>query len=156
METTAKTTRIGILALATLIAAIAIPVAAASGSQSDPGLVARRLGSPDPREHVTTSHHYASHHYALGIVAGRLGSPDPRETAAVSTASSAVANTLGSPDPRDTAFTVNRSSPGNGTFHWGDFGIGLGFGIGLAAILVGAGLLAAVAVRGKGVAQPLA
>ena len=41
------------------------------------------------------------------------------------------------------------------TFDWGDFGIGLGFGIGLAAILAGTVVLVAAAFRGRSVAQPL-
>lgn len=201
METRANTKRVGIVALATVFATVAIPVASASGTSSDPGLVARKLGSPDPREHVTKVQ------YASGIVAGRLGSPDPRETALATTApsavastlgspdpgeavrdqemrnepinlrrmggvsgsaglegdrstkgsrSSAVATTLGSPDPRDTALVEGESLIVSDTFDWADFGIGIGFGIGLAAILAGTVVLGLV-FRGGGrsVAHPL-
>ena len=193
MNTSANTKRFGTVVLATVVAAVAIPVAAAS----DPGLVARKLGSPDPREHATKAQ------YAPSIVAARLGSADPRESAATSTAPSALASALGSPDPRGTAFeslpaelrgavrpdgralrpvfdelasqgssavAADLGSPdpqdaaavaqsavrsGSGGFDWSDFGIGLGFGIGLSAILAGSIILATVALRGRSVAQPL-
>jgi hypothetical protein len=172
MKTRANTKSIGVLALATLIAAVAIPAAAASGSASDPGLVARQLGSPDPRENVTKTQ------YAPGRIASRLGSPDPRDTGLVSTAPSAVASTLGSPDPREAAHTnvlpsavattigspdpqdaallaQSEATQVNGSFDWGDFAIGLAFGTGLAAIVAGVLVLTAVAARGRSVAQPL-
>lgn len=150
MKTRANTKSIGALALATVIAAVAIPVAAASGSTSDPGLVARKLGSPDPRENVTKTQ------YAPGQIASRLGSPDPRETGLASLAPSAVAATVGSPDPQDAArLATTDTSQVSGSFDWGDFGIGLAFGVGLAAIVSGVLVLTAVAARGRSVAQPL-
>jgi hypothetical protein len=140
----------GPLALITAIAAVAGPVATA-GAASDPGLVARKLGSPDPRENVTKTQ------YAPGIVASRLGSPDPRETSLASTAPSAVASTLGSPDPQEAARVAQTEQVQVGRgFDWGDFGIGLAFGIGLSAILAGSAILATVALRGRSVAQRLA
>jgi hypothetical protein len=187
MKTRANTKRIGALALATLIATVAIPVAAASTSTSDPGLVARKLGSPDPRENVTKTQ------YAPGQIASRLGSPDPRETgldrgekitkeyqqemrndpinrrrmggvrgmagleaSQASRASSAVATSIGSPDPQDAArLATTDTSQVSGSFDWGDFAIGLAFGIGIAAIVAGVLVLTAVAARGRSVAQPL-
>jgi hypothetical protein len=150
METRANTKRIGAVALATLIAAVAIPVAAASGSASDPGLVARKLGSPDPRENVTKMR------YAPGQIASRLGSPDPRETGLASVAPSTAAATIGSPDPQDAArLATTDANQVSGRFDWGDFAVGLAFGIGLAAIVAGVLVLTAVAARGRTVAQPL-
>ena len=151
MKTMANTKRVGVVALAGIIAAVVLPVAAASGTASDPGLVSRKLGSPDPREHVTNPQ------YAPGQVASRLGSPDAHEAGLASIAPSAVASDLGSPDPQEAASLERTAVPGAGsTFDWNDFGIGVGFGIGLAAILAGAVVLAAVALRGRSVAQPLA
>jgi hypothetical protein len=200
MNIGANTKRIGAVALATVIAAVAIPVAAASGATNDPGLVARKLGSPDPRENATKVQ------YAPGIVASRLGTSDPRDSALPSITASAVARTFGSPDPRDSAIqgvpaelrgpvrpdgpalratfnelasqasrassavatelgspdpqdaavvAQNTMPPSADGFDWVDFGIGLGFGIGLSGILAGSIVLAAVALRGRTVAQPL-
>jgi hypothetical protein len=187
MNTRANTKSIGVVALATLIAAVAIPAAAASGSSSDAGLVARKLGSPDPRENVTKTH------YAPGQIASRLGSPDPRETgldrrekitkeyqqemrndpinrrrmggvrgragleaSQASRASSAVATSIGSPDPQDAArLATSEATQVSASFDWGDFTIGLAFGIGIAAIIAGVLVLTAVATRGRSVAQPL-
>ncbi len=151
MKTRDNVKSVGVVALASIVAAVALPVAAASGPASDPGLVARKLGSPDPREHVTNPQ------YAPGQVASRLGSPDPRETGLASIAPSAVASELGSPDPQEAASLDRTAVPEDGSrFDWNDFGIGVGFGIGLAAILAGAAVLAAAALRGRSVAQPLA
>ena len=60
------------LAVAVSAICILVPLAAA---QSDPGQVASRLGSPDPREHTLKSGYFA------GLVPTRLGSQDPRDTA---------------------------------------------------------------------------
>jgi hypothetical protein len=150
MKTKTYTRRLGLLGLAGLIAAVAIPAAAAGRSADDPGLVARKLGSPDPREAVTKTQ------YSAGRVAMRLGSQDPRDTALASVAPSAVATTIGSPDPQDAGLLAQSEGVRvTGSFDWGDFAIGLAFGIGLAAIVAGALVLAAVATRGRSVAQPL-
>jgi hypothetical protein len=173
MKTITNTKSIGAVALATLVAAVAIPVAAASGSAGDPGLVARKLGSPDPREHLTRTQYAPGQvasrlgspdprengthvQYASGQVASQLGSPDPRDTGLASIAPSAVATELGSPDPRDAGIAQTAVPAGGGGFDWGDFGIGLAFGIGLSAILAGSAILATVALRGRSVAQRLA
>jgi hypothetical protein len=173
MNAKTNTTRFGALAVVTTIAAIVIPAVGARTS-SDPGLVARQLGSPDPREAVSKSQYapgivarrlgspdpreaLTASQYTAGQIASRLGSPDPRETAQESTASSAIATTLGSPDPQDTARVgEGQTFSAAGGFDWGDFGIGVGFGIGLSAILAGSIILAAVTLRGRSVAQPLA
>jgi hypothetical protein len=151
MYTRANTKRAGRLAIAAMIAAIAIPATAAGRPVDDPGLVARKLGSPDPREAQTRPQ------YSPGHIAMRLGSQDPRDTAEASVAPSAVAATIGSPDPQDTGrLAESQGVQTAGGFDWGDFAIGLAFGIGLAAIAAGALVLGAVAVRGRGVAQRLA
>jgi hypothetical protein len=151
MKTRDNTKRIAVLAVATAIAAVAIPMTAAARPVDDPGLVARKLGSPDPREAVVKSQ------YSPGRIASRLGSPDPRETGLTAFAPSAVATTLGSPDPQETGGLAESVGIQSGSgFDWGDFAIGLALGIGLAAIVAGALIVATVAVRGRSVAQPLA
>ena len=52
--------------------AVLVPLAVA---QSGPGQVPSRLGSPDPREHSLRIR------YDAGLVARYLGSQDPRDTA---------------------------------------------------------------------------
>src|SRR5262249_4236820 len=84
--------------LAVALAAVAVPASAVGAQVDDPGLIARTLGSPDPRESIAKPEPA----YA-GVVPARLGTPDPRDTGLASISPSAVAGTLGSPDPRDTA-----------------------------------------------------
>jgi len=134
--------------LAVALAAVAVPANAVGGQVDDPGLVAGTLGSPDPRESIAKG-------VDAGAAATRLGTPDPRDTGLASISPSAVAGTLGSPDPRDTASVSTSAASAGKTFDWGDFGIGLGFGVGLSAILAGAIILGAVALRGRRVAHPL-
>jgi hypothetical protein len=89
------------LVLTATVAAITVPVASA-GNGGGAGLVPSRLGSPDPREsHGKVLVSQSS------VVARQLGSQDPRDTAAESVSqSSIVARQLGSQDPRDTASQV--------------------------------------------------
>ena len=174
MTRTPTTNRVGSFLVAVAIAAIAIPPALA-GPANDPGVVARKLGSPDPRENVTKTQYLPGAvatqlgspdprgtamddaSQAASGVARKLGSPDPRDTGLASIAPSAVSSDLGSPDPQDAAVVSRTVVEETGrSFDWNDFGIGLGFGIGLSAILAGVIVLAAVAFRGRSVAQPLA
>jgi hypothetical protein len=60
------------LAVAVAAICVLVPLAAA---QSGPGKVPGTLGSPDPREHATKIA------FDAGLVAKRLGSQDPRDTA---------------------------------------------------------------------------
>jgi hypothetical protein len=89
------------LVLTATVATITVPVASA-GNGGGAGLVPSRLGSPDPREsHGKVLVSQSS------VVARQLGSQDPRDTAAESVSqSSIVARQLGSQDPRDTASQV--------------------------------------------------
>jgi hypothetical protein len=110
------------LAIVTGGVAMLAPSAAATGhtSQSDPGQVPAKLGSPDPREPSRAG-------VFAGLVPTLLGSQDPRDTARVGPtaalanvaipqysaragyAPSVVASRLGSPDPRDAAALTHRS-----------------------------------------------
>ena len=67
------------LAIVTGGLAMLSPSASATGGtpQSDPGQVAAKLGSPDPRDHSLRAGAFA------GLVPTRLGSQDPRDTARV-------------------------------------------------------------------------
>jgi hypothetical protein len=106
-----------LLAVAACGLAMVAPAAFAGDTpQNNPGQVATRLGSPDPREHSLREGAFA------GLVPTLLGSQDPRDAARAATpnarfpaitiraafagasyTSSIVASRLGSPDPRDTA-----------------------------------------------------
>jgi hypothetical protein len=59
------------LGVAVVAIAVLVPLAVA---QSGPGQVPSKLGSPDPREHSHVG-------YDAGLVARHLGSQDPRDTA---------------------------------------------------------------------------
>jgi hypothetical protein len=120
---------------------------ASVSTTSDPGVVARKLGSPDPRDTDAAT----KSSFAPSIAASMLGSADPRDTARDSLlSSSVVATTLGEPDVRDAAQIASpiSSTPASG-FHWGDFGIGVALGVGMAAALAGFLILAAAVTTGR-------
>jgi hypothetical protein len=122
------------LAIVTGGLAMLAPSAAATGhtSQSDPGQVAAKLGSPDPREHLRAG-------VFAGLVPTLLGSQDPRDTASVaptaalanitilavpargSYAPSIVASRLGSPDPRESAALTHKRMQLRADTYAGDF-----------------------------------
>jgi hypothetical protein len=101
-------------------------------SQNDPGQVAAKLGSADPREHSQAG-------ASAGLVPTLLGSQDPRDTASVaptaalanvtipapsiggSYAPSIVASLLGSPDPRESAARTHKRMELRADSFAGDF-----------------------------------
>ena len=136
----------------TFVFAFAVPTIA-SAQTSDPGIVARKLGSPDPRDSArqkqlspqvvaTTFATSAQEHGAAGYGNVQMGSDKLRQA-------SVVASGLGSPDTKDAAQLARPASTSRGGFDWGDFGIGVALGIGIAAVVVGSLILTASVVGGR-------